>query len=138
EVVVDGAPRGPMDLGLWQPPFTDVELGTRRSLLRESGDLLASFVAADVQTLVFTKSRKAAELIASMARDRLDSGATSSADGRGGEPAATALRELVRTYRAGYLPSERRELEEDLRAGRIVGLAATEALELGIDVSGLD
>ena len=129
-VTVDGAPRGPMDLGLWQPPFTDVELGTRRSLLRESGDLLASFVAAEVQTLVFTKSRKAAELVASMARDRLDGG--------GDGPSTGALADAVRTYRAGYLPSERRALEEDLRAGKIVGLAATEALELGIDVSGLD
>ncbi len=129
EVTVDGAPRGPMDLGLWQPPFTDVDLGTRRSLLRECGDLLASFVAADVQTLVFTKSRKAAELISSMARDRLRGG-----DGFTDEQ----LTDVLRTYRAGYLPSERRELEEDLRAGRIVGLAATEALELGIDVSGLD
>lgn len=127
-VTEDGAPRGPMDLGLWQPPFTDVELGTRRSLLRETGDLLASFVAAEVQSLVFTKSRKAAELIATMARDRL----------AGGDRPATELAELIRAYRAGYLPHERRQLEEDLRAGRIVGLAATEALELGIDVSGLD
>lgn len=122
-VEVDGAPRGPMDLGLWQPPFTDVDLGIRRSLLRESGDLLASFVAAEVQTLVFARSRKSAELIASMARERLG-------DGDRGD--------LVRSYRAGYLPEERRALEQDLRAGRIVGLAATEALELGIDVSGLD
>jgi DEAD/DEAH box helicase domain-containing protein len=137
EVTRDGSPRGPMDLGLWQPPFTDVDLGTRRSLLRESGDLLASFVAADVQTLVFTKSRKAAELIATMARDRLDAGAPSSAGG-GDRFTREQLHDAVRTYRAGYLPSERRELEEDLRAGRIVGLAATEALELGIDVSGLD
>ncbi len=129
EVTVDGAPRGPMDLGLWQPPFTDVDLGTRRSLLRECGDLLASFVAADVQTLVFTRSRKAAELISSMARDRLRGGDSFTDD---------QLTDVLRTYRAGYLPSERRELEEDLRAGRIVGLAATEALELGIDVSGLD
>ena len=129
EVTDDGAPRGPMDLGLWQPPFTDRQLGTRRSLLRETGDLLASFVGSEVQTLVFTKSRKAAELVASMARERL---------GDVGSERSTDRAETVRTYRAGYLPSERRELETDLRAGRIVGLAATEALELGIDVSGLD
>ncbi len=123
EVVADGSPRGPMDLGLWQPPFTDVEQGTRRSLLRECGDLLASFSASSVQTLAFTKSRKAAELIASMARDRLED---------------DAVADTIRTYRAGYLPEERRRLEEELRDGRITGLAATEALELGIDVSGLD
>ena len=105
-VTVDGAPRGPLDLALWQPPFTDPDAGARRSLLRETSDLLSSFVAAEVQTLVFTRSRKAAELIASFARDRLD------------DPDRAAG---VRTYRAGYLPRERRQLEEDLRAGKIVG-----------------
>jgi DEAD/DEAH box helicase domain-containing protein len=123
-VVEDGAPRGPLDLGLWQPPLTDPDQGVRRSLLRESGDLLASFVGSQVQTLVFTRSRKGAELIATFARERLGDD----------DP----LADTVRAYRGGYLPEERRALEEDLRAGRLVGLAATEALELGIDVSGLD
>ncbi|MBW3619265.1 MAG: DEAD/DEAH box helicase [Actinobacteria bacterium] len=123
EVVEDGSPRGALDLGLWQPPFTDPDEGIRRSLLRETGDLLASFVGGQVQTLVFTKSRKAAELVALFARERL-----------GDSPLADA----VRSYRAGYLPEERRELEQQLRDGRLVGVAATEALELGIDVSGLD
>ncbi|MBW3657404.1 MAG: DEAD/DEAH box helicase [Actinobacteria bacterium] len=123
EVVEDGSPRGALDLGLWQPPFTDPDEGIRRSLLRETGDLLASFVGGEVQTLVFTKSRKAAELVALFARERL-----------GDSPLADA----VRSYRAGYLPEERRELEQQLRDGRLVGVAATEALELGIDVSGLD
>ncbi|MDX1658261.1 MAG: DEAD/DEAH box helicase [Nitriliruptorales bacterium] len=124
EVTDDGSPRGALDLGLWQPPFVDVDAGTRRSLLRESADLLASFVGAEVQTLAFTRSRKAAELIALFARERLGDD--------------HPLAETVRSYRAGYLPSERRQLEADLRDGRIVGLAATMALELGIDVSGLD
>lgn len=123
-VTDDGSARGPLDLGLWQPPFTDEAAGTRRSLLRETGDLLASFVGGQIQTLAFTRSRKAAELIATFARERLGDD----------DP----LRDLVRTYRAGYLPQERRDLEADLRAGRIMGLAATEALELGIDVAGLD
>ena len=123
-VEVDGSPRGPLELGLWLPPLTDPDQGVRRSLLRETGDLLASFVGASVQTLVFTKSRKAAELIALFARQRI------------GEDAPLA--ETVRSYRAGYLPEERRELERQLRSGELVGVAATEALELGIDVSGLD
>jgi DEAD/DEAH box helicase domain-containing protein len=122
-VVEDGSPRGAIDLGLWQPPFTERDEGIRRSLLRETGDLLASFVGAEVQTLVFTKSRRAAELVALFARERL-----------GDSPLADA----VRSYRAGYLAEERRELEQQLRDGRLVGVAATEALELGIDVSGLD
>jgi DEAD/DEAH box helicase domain-containing protein len=123
-VTDDGSARGPLDLALWQPPFVDVDRGVRRSLLRESGDLLASFVGAEVQTLVFTRSRKAAELVARNARERL------------GEDAPLA--DAVRAYRAGYLADERRQLEQQLRDGSLVGVAATEALELGIDVSGLD
>jgi DEAD/DEAH box helicase domain-containing protein len=125
----DGSPRGPLDLGLWQPPFVDEDRVARRSLLRETGDLLASFVAADVQTLVFTRSRKGAEVIAVAARDRL--GDTAAPDG-------TALADGVAAYRAGYLAGERRDLEDRLRSGELRGVAATSALELGIDVAGLD
>jgi DEAD/DEAH box helicase domain-containing protein len=140
ELVRDGSPRGPLDLGLWQPPFVDgggfdPDVGlegaatTRRSLLRETGDLLASFVAADVQTLVFTRSRKGAEVTALAARERL--GDAADADGN-------LLADSVAAYRAGYLVEERRDLEDRLRDGRLRGVAATSALELGIDVSGLD
>ena len=127
-VTSDGSPRGPVDLGFWQPPFVDDD-DRRRSVLRESGDLLASFVAAGVQTLVFTRSRKGAEVVAIVARERLGEAA-----GPDGEP----LADVVAAYRGGYLAGERRELEERLRRGELRGLAATEALELGIDVSGLD
>jgi DEAD/DEAH box helicase domain-containing protein len=128
-VVRDGSPRGPLDVGLWQPPFDDETRTSRRSMLRETADLLAGFVAADVQTLVFTRSRKGTEVVAVSARERL--GDATDADG---EP----LADRVAAYRAGYLPEERRQLEDDLRAGRLRGVAATEALELGIDVAGLD
>jgi DEAD/DEAH box helicase domain-containing protein len=140
EIVRDGSPRGPLDLGLWQPPFVegggfDPDVGlegaatSRRSLLRETGDLLASFVAADVQTLVFTRSRKGAEVTALAARERL--GDAVDADG-------DLLADTVAAYRAGYLVEERRDLEDRLRDGRLRGVAATSALELGIDISGLD
>jgi DEAD/DEAH box helicase domain-containing protein len=129
EITADGSPRGPLDLGLWQPPFVDEERETRRSLLRETGDLLASFVAAGVQTLVFTKSRKGAEVVALAAKERL--GDSTDADGR-------RLADAVAAYRGGYLAEERRQLENDLRSGTLRGVAATEALELGIDVAGLD
>ncbi|MEX1163525.1 MAG: DEAD/DEAH box helicase [Nitriliruptor sp.] len=138
-VVRDGSPRGPLDVGLWQPPlversgsehagaFEDGE--SRRSMLRETADLLAGFVAADVQTLVFARSRKGAEVVAVAAKERL--GDATDGDGE-------RLAERVAAYRAGYLPEERRQLEDDLRSGRLRGVAATNALELGIDVSGLD
>lgn len=128
-VVRDGSPRGPLDVGLWQPPFDDETRTSRRSMLRETADLLAGFVAADVQTLVFTRSRKGTEVVAVAAKERL--GDATDAEGR-------PFAEQVAAYRAGYLPEERRQLEIDLRAGQLRGVAATEALELGIDVAGLD
>jgi len=131
EVVVDGSPRGALDVALWQPPLLDVFEGVRKSIVTESGELLASFVGAGVQALVFTKSRRAAELVALVARRRL--AAADEADGGGGD-----LSSHVAAYRAGYLPEERRELERALTSGELRGVAATEALELGIDVGGLD
>ncbi len=128
EVVVDGAPHGALDLGLWLPPLEE-DGDARRSMLRETGDLLAAFVGAGVQTLAFTRSRKGAEVIALAAKERL--GDTSDADG-------TVLADTVAAYRAGYLAEERRELEQRLRDGQLRGVAATQALELGIDVAGLD
>jgi DEAD/DEAH box helicase domain-containing protein len=108
----------------------------RRSLLREVGDLLASFVAADVQTLAFTRSRKGAEVIALMAQERLTAGGNATASE--GAAAAAGEQPAVGAYRGGYLPEERRRLEAELRDGTLRGLVATEALELGIDVAGLD
>ncbi|MFN2557730.1 MAG: DEAD/DEAH box helicase [Nitriliruptorales bacterium] len=133
-VVEDGAPRGALEVGLWQPPLLDEEAGLRRSTLSESGELLAAFVAAGVQTLVFTKSRRAAEVVALVARERLGSSPAQGAAALDDE----SLAETVAAYRAGYLPEERRALEQALSDGNLLGLASTEALELGIDVGGLD
>lgn len=127
-VTMDGSPRGPLDLGLWLPPL-DEDGQRRQSMLRETSDLLASFVAANVQSLVFTKSRKGAEVVALGAKERLAD--ATDANGK-------RLADQVAAYRAGYLANERRQLEADLRDGALRGVAATEALELGIDVSGLD
>jgi DEAD/DEAH box helicase domain-containing protein len=160
-VTRDGSPRGPLDVGLWLPPVEDDVAdhageaaadpaslppgARRRSLLRETADLLAGFVGAGVQTLAFTRSRKGAEVIALMAQERLaaESGATAPAGGGAGgadgrADGAGPLPPAVGAYRGGYLPEERRRLEAQLRDGTLRGLAATEALELGIDVAGLD
>jgi DEAD/DEAH box helicase domain-containing protein len=97
----------------------------RRSAVAETADLLADLVADGVQTVAFGRSRAGVEAVAASARRSL----------REVDPTLVAS---VAAYRGGYLPEERRELERRLRSGALRGLAATNALELGIDVSGLD
>ncbi|MGA8255146.1 MAG: DEAD/DEAH box helicase [Nocardioides sp.] len=125
----DGSPRGEVTLGLWEPPLTSHagEHGApvRRAASSEVADLLADLVAEDVHTLAFVRSRVGVEQVARTAAELL-------------AEVDPSLPSRVAAYRGGYLPEERRELESALRRGDLVGLAATNALELGIDVSGLD
>jgi DEAD/DEAH box helicase domain-containing protein len=125
----DDAPRGEVALMLWEPRFTSYtgENGApvRRAASSESADLLADLVSEGVRTLAFVRSRRAAEQVAASAADLL-------------AEVDPSLPARVASYRGGYLPEERREIEQALRDGRLLGLAATNALELGIDVSGLD
>ncbi|HEY5456456.1 MAG TPA: DEAD/DEAH box helicase [Acidothermaceae bacterium] len=140
-VTDDASPRGASRFVLWEPPLMAVtghrfdadrdddgvphEATVRRSTSAETADLLADLVIDGVRTLAFVRSRRGAEAVALAARRALDE--------VGGN-----LGRQVAAYRAGYLPEERRVLERALRHGTIVGLAATTALELGVDVSGLD
>src|SRR6476646_3177382 len=117
---VDGAPRAERTVVLWNPPLTDEELGLRASPLGEGSRVLGELVSRDLRTLLFAKSRKAAELIHRFTADRLG-------DARRLSP-----------YRAGYTPAQRREIEQRLSAGERHGVSATNALELGIDVGLLD
>ncbi len=123
-VTTDGSPREAMTFALWEPGELADGSG-RRSATSEAADLLAELVADHVQTVAFARSRAGVEALASSARRSL----TDLQPGMEGAVAA---------YRGGYLPEERRELERALRTGSLVGLAATNALELGVDVSGLD
>ncbi len=128
-VTDDASPRGELTLGLWEPPLTSYtgEHGApvRRAAGSETADLLADLVAEGVPTLAFVRSRQGVEQVALRAAELLDE-------------VAPELRDRVASYRGGYLPEERRALEAALRSGELVGLAATNALELGIDVHGLD
>jgi DEAD/DEAH box helicase domain-containing protein len=116
----DGAPRAERTVVLVNPPLTDEELGLRASPLGEGSRVLGELVSRDLRTLLFAKSRKAAELIHRFTADRLG-------DARRLSP-----------YRAGYTPAQRREIEQRLSAGELLGVSATNALELGIDVGLLD
>ncbi|MFD0583226.1 DEAD/DEAH box helicase [Dactylosporangium darangshiense] len=120
----DASPRGPVTFKLWEPPLITPD-GPRRSALTDTATLLADSVARGVRTLAFVRSRKGAELVATMARHNLD-------------VAAPGLGSRVAAYRAGYLREDRRALEQDLLDGTLLGLASTNALELGVDLTGLD
>ncbi len=128
-VVDDASPRGQVAIALWEPPFTGYsgEHGApvRRAASSEAADLLADLVLEGVRTLAFIRSRRGAEQVALTAADLL-------AD------VDPELAGQVAAYRGGYLPEERRAIERALRTGELTGLAATNALELGIDISGLD
>ncbi|MGW6687459.1 DEAD/DEAH box helicase [Streptomyces sp. NPDC054961] len=129
EITADASPRGEVVFALWEPPLTDLkgEKGApvRRTATAETADLLTDLVVQGVRTVAFVRSRRGAELTAVIAQERLAS-VDRSLPGR------------VAAYRGGYLPEERRALERALHSGELLGLAATTALELGVDVSGLD
>jgi DEAD/DEAH box helicase domain-containing protein len=116
----DGAPRSERSIVLWNPELLDEELGLRASALAEAAKLQAALVERGLRTLTFAKSRKAAELIHRFTAERLG-------DDRHLSP-----------YRAGYTPQQRREIERRLSEGDLLGVSATNALELGIDVGLLD
>ena len=129
EVTDDGSPRGALAFALWEPPLSELtgEHGApvRRSATAEAADLLADLVIEKVRTVAFVRSRRGAEVVALSARRALTE-------------AAPELTSRVAAYRAGYLADERRALERALHDGKLLGLASTNALELGVDVSGLD
>ncbi|WP_229052199.1 DEAD/DEAH box helicase [Aeromicrobium sp. Leaf350] len=127
-VTDDASPRGARTVALWEPPLLDADdapTGARRSTSSEAADLLADLTAHHVQTVCFVRSRRGAEHVTARAQQRL-------------EDVDPELVDRVATYRGGYLPEERRALEARLRAKDLLGLTSTSALELGIDVSGLD
>ncbi|MCW2963506.1 MAG: hypothetical protein JWO17_758 [Actinomycetia bacterium] len=116
----DAAPRAERTIVLWNPPLLDSEFGLRASALAEASRLQAMFVERGLRTLTFAKSRKAAELIHRFTAERLGDDTHLS------------------PYRAGYTAQQRREIERRLSEGDLLGVSATNALELGIDVGMLD
>ncbi|GGJ42692.1 DEAD/DEAH box helicase [Streptomyces brasiliensis] len=129
EVADDASPRGELVFALWEPPLTELhgEKGApvRRTATAETADLLTDLAVQGVRSVAFVRSRRGAELISVIAQERL-------------AEVDRSLARRVAAYRGGYLPEERRALERALHSGELLGLAATTALELGVDVSGLD
>jgi len=120
----NGAPEGHKHFLFYNPPLLDRELGIRRSPATDARFLASRFLAAGVQTILFTRSRLTTELLLTALRNAVaDEGLTP---------------EQVQGYRGGYLPTERRRIEEGLRRGQVRAVVATNALELGIDIGRLD
>jgi DEAD/DEAH box helicase domain-containing protein len=131
-VTADGSPRGGVTFALWEPPLLpDISddgadmVQVRRSALSETADLLTDSVIAGTRTLAFIRSRRGAEVVASIARRSLNE-------------AVPGLGSRVAAYRAGYLRDDRRAIERSLLSGELLALASTNALELGVDLVGLD
>jgi DEAD/DEAH box helicase domain-containing protein len=118
----DAAPRASRRVAMWNPPLLDEKLGLRGSALYEAAEVFSELISAGARTICFMKSRKGVELILRHASDRLDS----------------ELAERIAPYRAGYTPAQRQDIQRRLSAGDLVGVVATDALELGIDIGELD
>ena len=123
-VINDSSPKGKKSFVFWNPPFMDTTNTIRRSTHQETKDLLSLNLSKHLQTLCFTTSRQMAELITRWTKDELIYKKKSA--------------NIVTAYRAGYLPQERRDIENRLKNKSLIGVVSTNALELGIDVGSLD
>jgi DEAD/DEAH box helicase domain-containing protein len=120
----NGAPRGRKHVLIVNPPVINPQLGLRGSSLLTAQRLAQRLIGDGVQTIVFARSRTSVEVLTTYLREAL--------------PSPPGHASPIRGYRGGYLPNERRDIEHGLRDGRVRGVVATNALELGIDIGGLD
>ena len=120
----NGAPTGQRHFLFFNPPVVNAELGIRRSSVKEASRIATQLLSRDIQSIVFARSRLRVEILTTYLKE--------------------AVRKLgkddnlVRGYRGGYLPTERRAIEKGLREGEIMTVVSTNALELGIDIGSLD
>jgi DEAD/DEAH box helicase domain-containing protein len=124
-IAQDGSPQGGKDFVLWNPPFIDEKRGARRSANVEATGLFTELVRHGLRNITFARARKVAELILRYSQEAL-------------REESPELLGLVKAYRAGYLPQERRQIEQELFEGKLLGVTATNALELGVDIGSLD
>ncbi len=135
----DGAARGAKHFIIYNPPVINPELGLRRSALQESVRLADELLHHNVQTIVFGRTRRTVELLLTYLRNKTATGPKSEFSTNSQNlPNPSNSPNSIRAYRSGYLPRQRREIEQGLRSGRVQAVAATSALELGVDIGGLD
>ncbi|MBM3262623.1 MAG: DEAD/DEAH box helicase [candidate division Zixibacteria bacterium] len=120
----DGSPKGPKSFVLWNPPFLDELMVERRSANSDAQHLMVELIRRRFPTIAFVRTRNGAELLYRYCQEGL-------------QHVSPSLSRMIRAYRGGYLPEERREIERQLFEGELLGVTSTNALELGIDVGGL-
>jgi len=121
----DGSPHWGKDFVFWNPPIIDETKGIRRSANSEATNLFSELVSQDIRSLTFARTRRLTELIYIYSKQRL-------------AEVSLTLANKIKAYRAGYLPEERRQIEQELFSGQLLGVVATTALELGIDIGDLE
>ncbi len=121
----DGSPHGGKDFVFWNPPIIDEAESVRHSANSEATNLFTELVSHGIRSLTFARTRRLTELIYIYSKQRL-------------AEVIPALAGQIKAYRAGYLPQERREIEQELFTGQLLGVVATTALELGIDIGNLE
>ena len=119
-----GAPRPERFFLFYNPPVVNAELGIRRSALNETRRIASGFLKGNLQTIVFARSRTQTEVLVKYLKQDIETRPDRS--------------ERIRGYRGGYLPRKRREIEDGIKNGSVLGVVSTNALELGIDIGGLD
>lgn len=130
----DGSSRGERHFLLYNPPVVDEALGLRKSSLMAGVRLARDLLANDIQSVVFARSRRSVEIVLTYLQG---DNRNSILDTRKPNIASSNIGSPIRGYRSGYLPSQRREIEQGLRDGTVKIVVATNALELGIDIGGL-
>src|SRR3990172_2317649 len=128
----DSSNRGPRNFLIYNPPVINPELGLRRSASQESIRLAEDLLSQDIQTLIFTRSRRSVEMMLTYLRQRQSD--LHWQQSNAGSNSSTV--ETIRGYRSGYLAEKRREVEYGLRSGQVRTVISTNALELGIDIGG--
>ncbi len=123
-ITENGAPQAEKHFILYNPPMVNPELGQRRSSMLEAQRIASALIKKEIQTIIFTRSRLGVEVLLTYLRQKMKT--------------KTGQDSGIRGYRGGYLPRERRAIEEGLRKGEIKAVVSTNALELGIDIGALD
>ncbi len=120
----NGAPSGERHFLFYNPPVVNAELGIRASSVKEAARLGAKLLSNDIQSIIFARSRLRVEVLTTYLKESIKK--------------LNKSHDLVKGYRGGYLPNERRAIEHGLRDGSVMAVVSTNALELGIDIGSLD